>query len=175
MSTSDFNTTAYTSIGHSASVPGRSMRSAPLHRLKEVRQEQGYTLRRVAQQMKMDVEQVRQEEDDLADLPLSRLYDWQRVLEVPVADLLVETDSPLSAPVLQRARMVRLMKTAVAILERTDNIGVRRLAQALAEQLKEIMPELDGVTAWPTTSDRRSAARLGRTVEQTYDIDIRAD
>ena len=71
--------------------------------------------------------------------------------------------------------MVRLMKTAVAILERTDSPGVRRLAQALAEQLKEIMPELDGVTAWPTTSDRRSAGRLGRIVEQTYSIDMRPD
>ena len=99
MSTSDFNTAAYTSIGHSASLSAPSTRSAPLHRLKEVRQEQGYTLRRVAQQMKMDVEDVRQEEDALTDLPLSRLYDWQRVLEVPVADLLVETDMVLSAPV----------------------------------------------------------------------------
>jgi transcriptional regulator with XRE-family HTH domain len=175
MSTSDFNSTTYSSIGHSDALAAASLRRGPMHRLRAVRQEQGYTLRRVAQQMKMDIEEVRQEEDEFSDLPLSRLMDWQRVLEVPLVDLLVETESPLSAPVLQRARMVRLMKTAVAILERTDNTGVRRLAQALAEQLKEIMPELDGVTAWPTTSDRRSAGRLGRIVEQTYDIDVRLD
>ncbi|HEX4148879.1 MAG TPA: hypothetical protein VHY20_07825 [Pirellulales bacterium] len=175
MSTSEFDTTTYTSIGHSEALAGRSLKRAPMQRLRAVRQEQGFTLRRVAQQMKMDIEEVRQEEDEYSDLPLSRLMDWQRVLEVPLVDLLVETDSPLSAPVLQRARMVRLMKTAVAILEKTDNTGVRRLAQALAEQLKEIMPELDGVTAWATTSDRRSAGRLGRIVEQTYDIDFRPD
>lgn len=175
MSTSDFNTDTYTSLAHPAPLADRSVHSRPMHRLKAVRQEQGYTLRRVAQQMKRDVEEVRQEEEEFSDLPLSRLYQWQEVLEVPVADLLVETDSPLSAPVLQRARMVRLMKTAVAILERTENTGVRRLAQALAEQLKEIMPELEGVTAWPTISDRRSAGRLGRIVQQTYDLDIRPD
>lgn len=174
MSTSDFRTADYTSVTPTTGLSGRAM-PPELHRLKAVRQEQGYTLRRVAQQMKMDIEEVRLEEEPTSDLPLSRLYDWQRVLEVPVADLLVESESPLSAPVLQRARMVRLMKTAVAILERTDNPGVRRLAQALAEQLKEIMPELEGVTAWPTVSDRRSAGRLGRIVQQTYDLDLRPD
>jgi transcriptional regulator with XRE-family HTH domain len=174
MSTSHFDSDAFTRTQPASPIAGQPL-AAKLHRLKSVRQEQGYTLRRVAQQMKVDLEQVRHEEEEFQDLPLSRLYEWQRVLEVPVADLLVDTDSPLSAPVLQRARMVRLMKTAVAILEKTDNPAIRRLAQALAEQLKEIMPELEGVTAWPTQSDRRSAGRLGRIIEQTYELNIRPD
>ena len=38
-------------------------------------------------------------------------------LDVPIAELLVESDQSLSGPILERARMVRLMKTAAAIRE----------------------------------------------------------
>ncbi len=133
------------------------------------------SLRRIAQQMKMDIEVLREEEERDTDMPLSRLYAWQKALEVPVADLLVDNDSPLSAPVLQRARMVRLMKGVAGILEKTREPTVRRLAEGIAEQLKQMMPELEGVTPWHEASDRRQPVRLGRIVQQVYSYDFRVD
>lgn len=147
----------------------------PLHRLRDVRQEQAISLRRVAMQMKLDVEIVRHEEHEQTDLPLSRLYAWQRVLDVPVADLLVDCDAPLSAPVLQRARMVRLMKTVAAIQEAANSPPIRRLATTLAEQLIEIMPELEGVTPWNSVGQRRSSSDLGRAGRNVIPCDFRGD
>ena len=171
MSTSEIDMGGFSAVGQSeASLP--PARSS-LHRIKAVRQEQGLSLRRVAQQMKMEIEDVRKEEDGEIDLPLSRLFAWQKVLDVPIADLLVDSDAPLSPPVLERARLVRLMKTIAAILEKTEAPAVRRLAQTAADQLKEIMPELEGITPWQEISERRLAGQLGRIAQQAHRLDTR--
>jgi hypothetical protein len=77
----------------------------------------------------------------------------------------------LSRPVLERARMIRLMKTAQAILERSSSTSIRRMAQMLIEQLNEIMPELQHVGAWHSVGQRRSLNELGRIVERTVTTD----
>ena len=132
------------------------------HRIKEVRHQQGCSVRRAAQMLKCDAQTVRREEDESTDLPISRLLEWQKVLEVPLSELLVEADEPLSPPVLQRARLVRLMKTAMAVEEKAASPQQKRLALTLIEQLKEIMPELDGVTPWNSVGQRRAQAPGGR-------------
>jgi hypothetical protein len=139
----------------------------PLQRVAEVRHEQGVSVRRAAQLMRKPVEQIRAEEDPRADLSLSQIYEWQRLLEVPVADLLVEPHAPLSAPVLRRAQMLRLMKTVQAILEKSNQLPVRRLAQTMINQLVEIMPELEGVSPWHSF-DPRNQDPNGRQLEQSY-------
>jgi transcriptional regulator with XRE-family HTH domain len=141
------------------------------HRIREVRREQGVTLRRVAQLMHMDVEAVRREEEPTTDLPLSRLHAWQRLLDVPLADLLVDSDAPLSPPVLQRARLVRLMKTAASLVEQATTPRIRRLAETLATQLLEIMPELKGVTPWNSVGPRRQPGERERTIYSTRLVD----
>jgi transcriptional regulator with XRE-family HTH domain len=144
----------------------------PLHRIKEVRQQQGVSLRRVAQLLGAEVRELRREEEDTCDLPLSRLYQWQRALEVPVADLLVDAGAPLSAPVMERARLVRVMKTVAAIMEKAQNTSIQRLAQTLVDQLVEIMPELKGINPWHSVGQRRSLDEYGRIVERSYSDDI---
>lgn len=139
----------------------------PLQRVAEVRHEQGVSVRRAAQLMRKSIEQIRAEEDPRADLSLSQIYEWQRLLEVPVADLLVEPHAPLSAPVLRRAQMLRLMKTVQAILEKSNQLPVRRLAQTMINQLVEIMPELEGVSPWHSF-DPRNQDPNGRQLEQSY-------
>ena len=67
----------------------------------------------------------------------------------------METEEPLSAPVMKRAQMVRLMKTAQAILERSSQPSIRRMAQTMTEQLIEIMPELADVGPWHAVGKRR--------------------
>ena len=89
--------------------------SRKLHRIREVRLLQGVSLRGAARQTGADVRTLRMQEQEYADLRLSELKRWQFALDVPLAELLEETDAPLSRPVLERARLVRLMKTAAAI------------------------------------------------------------
>jgi transcriptional regulator with XRE-family HTH domain len=137
----------------------------PLQRIREIRQQQGLSLRTCARRMQATVQQIRHQEEDDADMMLSDLYRWQRALEVPVVDLLVDLDAPLSAPVLQRARLLKMMKTALAIRESSEDDSVRRLAQTLADQLVEIMPELKDVSPWHTVGQRRTLEELGRIAE----------
>ena len=134
----------------------------PLHRLPEVRRRQGITRRTLARRLNTDVATVKALEQPTNDLLLSTLYTWQEVLDAPVAELLVESEEPLSAPVLKRAKMVRLMKTAGAILERAQQPSIRRMAQMLVDQLCELMPELKGVSPWHAVGRRRTQDELGQ-------------
>jgi hypothetical protein len=147
--------------------PAPTVHATTLHRIRDVRREQGVSIKRAAQLMGKTVDDLRCEEDGATDLTLTQVYEWQRLLEVPVADLLVEPHAPLSAPVLRRAQMVRLMKTVQAIMERTNQTPIRRLCQTMANQLIEIMPELDGVTPW-NSLDHRAQNQNCRLLEQAY-------
>jgi transcriptional regulator with XRE-family HTH domain len=143
-----------------------------MHRISTVRQRQGVSLRSVARQMRIDVRRLRAQEDESADLMLSTLYQWQKVLDVPISELLVETNDPLSPVILQRARMVKIMKTVAAILERSESKGIRRLAEMLTEQLTELMPELKDISPWHSVGQRRTAHELGRAAERRLPDDF---
>jgi transcriptional regulator with XRE-family HTH domain len=132
------------------------------HRLAELRRCQGVSRRKLARLMHTDVATIKQQEQPTSDLLLSTLYAWQEVLDAPIGELLVEPDRPLSPAVLQRARMIRLMKTARAILERTRQTSIRCMAQMLIEQLCEIMPELRAVSPWHAVGHRRGRDELGQ-------------
>ena len=80
---------------------------------------------------------------------------------MPVAELLVESEDSLSRPLMQRTQLVRLMKTALAILEQADCEATRTMAQTLVDQLIEVMPELQGVSAWHAVGRRRTLDELG--------------
>ncbi len=143
----------------------------PLHRLEEVRRLQGVTRRTIARRLNCDVTMVKAQEQPASDMYLTTLYAWQQVLEVPVSELLLETEEPLSAPVMRRAQMVRLMKTAAAIQERTNQPGIRRMAQMLVEQLCEVMPELQGVSPWHAVGRRRTQDELGQAASRRISSD----
>ena len=144
----------------------------PLHRLAAVRRQQGVSLRNIARRLKVDVTAVCQQEQETSDLPLSLLYEWQKVLDVPVAELLVDSNAPLSAPVMERARLVKLMKTAAAIMEKAHSPSMRRMVTMLVEQLVEIMPELRDVAPWHTVGQRRTLDDYGRAVERQLPDDV---
>lgn len=137
-----------------------------LHRIRTVRRLQGMSLRTAARQLGSTISQIRVQEDETSDLRLSDLYKWQAVLDVPVEELLVEPTAPLSRPVTERAHLVRVMKTAAAILETAQSPQIRRLAERLVEQLVELMPELQGVGPWHSVGRRRSMEDYGRIMEQ---------
>lgn len=146
---------------------GQRGSAKPLHRIAEVRRRQGVALRTVARVLNVDIEEAARQEQEHADLSLSTLQKWQVVLDVPVAELLVESDEILSAPVMERARLLRVMKTAATILEKADGPRIRRLAETLVKQLVEIMPELEGIGPWHEyVGPRRSRDECGRIAER---------
>jgi transcriptional regulator with XRE-family HTH domain len=138
-----------------------------LQRLAAVRRLQGLSRRTVARRMNLEVSDIRRHEEENADLPLSTLYEWQKALDVPVSELLVESQDTLAQPLVQRAQMVRLMKTVLAILEQADQEAVRLMAQTLVDQLIETMPELRGVSAWHAVGKRRRLDELGVAAQRT--------
>ena len=138
----------------------------PLHRIADARRRQGISVRSVARRMQTSMDQVRRQEEPQCDMALSELYRWQQALEVPVADLLVDSDAPLSDPVLSRARLLRIMKTARAIKESATSSSIQRFATMLEQQLIELMPELADVAAWHSIGQRRLPTELGRTAER---------
>lgn len=150
-------------------IPPRSpdLSSRPLHRIAEIRRQQGVSIRTVARRIGTTVGTAREQEEADSDLLLSQLYRWQAALDVPVADLLVDLDGPLSPPVMKRAQMLKLMKTAMAIKEAAKDESVSLLAEMMVNQLLEIMPELRDVNPWPAVGQRRTLGDLGRTATET--------
>ena len=147
----------------------------PLHRLGEARRQEDISRRNVARHLGITVEDVRRQECKTTDLPLSVLHKWAKVLGLPVAELVEEPDDSLSTPLFNRAGLVRVMKTAMAILERTGDPQTKRLARTMVDQLMEIMPELRGVIAWHAVGKRRRLDELGIAAERSLSDDVFMD
>ena len=152
-------------------VPLRGGQSAPqqLHRIQEVRCRQGMSLRSAARQLKSDVRSVRAQEQPSCDLRLSDLHRWQQVLEVPIEELLVDAEPPLSRQIGERAKLVRIMKSALTLQESATSPSQKRMAENLVAQLVELMPELKEVSAWHSVGVRRSLEDMGRIAQQPID------
>ena len=152
-----------------ASSCGSLPSTARFHRVASVRERQGVSLRSAARQMGVEIRELRRQEQETTDLNLSELYRWQEVLGVPVGELLEESCSPLSRPVMERANLVRIMKTVKTLQENAEKDGggdeakaICRLAETLVGQLLELMPELAEVTSWHSVGQRRSLDEYGQ-------------
>jgi len=146
-------------------------RTQRLQKLGEARRRQGLSVRCVAQRLGRSVSEVRAQEDEHADLLISELYRWQAAIEVPIEELLEDPDDTLSPRVLTRARLLKVMKTTIAIRRAARSEAERRLARLLTEQLLEIMPELKEVSGWPAVGHRRRADEFGRIAENPISDD----
>ena len=166
MSTVDYSqkTNGQADSNSAAPVPEQSRE---LHRISDVRNQQGTSLRSVSRKMSLTVQEIRHQEDPSTDLRISDLLRWQEILEVPLSDLLIDSQGPLSEAVSDRASMLRIMKTAKAIKEGAHSRPVVRLANMLIDQLVEMMPELADVAAWHTVGQRRTQDEVGRIVERS--------
>lgn len=167
------------SIVHDRSVGGSLGDFSPtravqqkLHRIATVRNQQDVSLRSASRRMGRKMSTVRSQEEETQDLRISDLIRWQKVLGVPLQDLLVDPEAPLSKSVMERAQLVRLMKSAAAIKEVVESEGANRLATMLIQQLIDIMPELEHVSAWHSVGQRRSLEEYGRIVERSINDDM---
>lgn len=159
-----------------AAVSKSRVDSAPiplLHRVAEVRQQQGLSLRTVARRTGVDLKELRRQEEPATDMMLSELLLWQKALEVPLVDLLEDESQALSRPVKERAKMVRIMKTVVSLSEVCEgNPRLGRLTSMLREQLLELMPELAEIGGWPQCGSRRGADVMGRIFHEPIAVDF---
>ncbi|MAT72465.1 MAG: hypothetical protein CMJ58_23430 [Planctomycetaceae bacterium] len=154
---------------------GPGPRPRRFHRIAEVREQQGTSIRSVARKLNLPMQDVRDQEKATTDLHLSQLLAWQQALEVPLADLLIDSEAPLSSPVNARAQMLRVMKTAKALSESAASPGTQRLATMLVGQLIDLMPELAEVSAWHSVGQRRTQDELGRIAEQSLPDSVFGD
>ncbi len=130
--------------------------STPLHRISEVRQQQGLSLRTISRRSGLEAKELRRQEAADCDLTLSQLKVWQKALDVPLVDLLEDESQSLSRPVKERAKMVRIMKTVVSLCEACEsNVRLQRLTAMLREQILDLMPELEEIGGWPQCGSRR--------------------
>jgi hypothetical protein len=144
-----------------AIVPVVSNGRGSLQNLGSARRRQGISIRCIAQRIGRTVAQVRQQEDECADLLVSELYRWQIALGLPLHELLNEPSDVLSPPIQMRAQLLKIMKTVGALSCEAKSDGMRRSVQYLTEQLLGIMPELKDVAPWPA-GGRRRADEVGR-------------
>lgn len=142
------------------------------HRLRVVREQQGMTLRSIARHTGYDMRTLRMQEEETSDLRISELQKWQQALDVPLSELLVESNAVLSQPIQQRSRLVRIMKTALALQQEAPNRAIRCMAETLIDQLKELMPELAEVHPWHTYGQRRGSDDYGRVVDRRISEDL---
>ncbi len=142
------------------------------HKISDVRQRQGVTLRNVARRLGMEMAVIRKQEKPDSDLRISDLLRWQQVLDVPLAELLEDGEDQLSGPVLVRSRMLKLMKTAAAIREQVGDGSGSQLVSQLIGQILEMMPELADITPWHTVGQRRTLDDIGRTARNTIPDDL---
>lgn len=142
-----------------------------LQNLGAARRRQGLSVRCVAQRLGRTVGEIRAQEEEHADLLVSELYRWQAALEVPLEELLTDPQDKLSNRVQTRARLLRVMKTAIAIRRQVRSEEERRLARVLVDQLVEIMPELKEVSGWPAVGHRRTSEDIGRIGENPISDD----
>lgn len=143
---------------------------APLHnRVAQVREQQGISQRTMARRLRIDLKSYQALERPEADLRLSQLVALQAALDVPMVDLLEDSES-LSRPVAERAKMIKVMKTAAALRETPSNVRIERMVQMLCGQLIDLMPELAEVSSWPQYGSRRGSSAVGKALAQQISV-----
>ncbi len=155
---------------------GTAGKSRVLHRIKKVRNAEGISLSMMARRMNKNVSVLRVQEEEDTDLTLTELYCWQKALNVPLRELLVEPEGALSEPIRTRATVLRIAATAKAILSKATSRATRHLAQDLLSQLIDLMPELQDIMpelncqrSWREYGSRNKTQAIGRTAERTVD------
>lgn len=135
------------------------------NRVALVREQQGISQRTMARRLGLDLKAYQALEASTSDLRLSQLNALQAALDVPLVDLL-EDSQALSRPVAERAKMIKVMKTAAAMRETPSSARIERMVHTLCAQLIDVMPELAEVSGWPQYGSRRGKSALGKALSQ---------
>jgi transcriptional regulator with XRE-family HTH domain len=124
--------TPYTEInGPSTNAPG-------LHKMRVTREERGITRQHAARMLCISLQELDRQEDPQCDLTISELQNWQAFLGVEVDDLIVDQQVPFPRAALSMRDLSSFLDTATEMLERSNCPAVKRLAETLTNQLREI-------------------------------------
>ena len=140
------------------------------HRLAEVREQEQVSRATIAKRLGVSVTTIRQQEES-SDATLSTLFAWQQALKVPFDELVVEPSQALSRSLETRARLIKVAKTVLLLLEQSEDITVQNIAQQLVDLLVDTMPELTNVTAWPSHGQPRDSSDFPRIQARTIALD----
>lgn len=151
--------------------PEYKSRRKSYHRIAKVRVQQGRSLRSIARQSGIALRVLRSQERPGSNLTLQELYFWKDVLDVPIEILLIDRDEPLTESLRDRACLVKIMKTVMALSEIPTSARLSRLVSTLKDQLIDLMPELSDVRSWPSTGSHRPIELLGRAVREPIAVD----
>ena len=132
-----------------------------LHRIASVRECQGMSLSSCARRLGITLTEARHQEKPTTDLTLSQLMAWREVLDVPLSELIGNPDDFIEDPIQNRAKMVKIMKSARQIEKIAKEIRVQRVAKMLVEQLVDVMPELNFISAWPDVGQSHENRTFG--------------
>ena len=142
----------------------------PLHRIAQVMRQEQVSIPNAARLMNKSESKIRAEMHSACDMKLSNLYRWQTLLKVPIADLLREPELDLSPHVQLRGSLIKTMRTVRTIQQKARSMAIQTMASRLAEQLTQMMPELENVSAWPVVGQPRRSNELGTIAgNQVYD------
>jgi transcriptional regulator with XRE-family HTH domain len=144
----------------------------PLHRIAEVMEQEGISPRGLARRLGTTRSSITKAMDPTNDMKLSELYQLQAALQVPATELLAASYEGLPPEILQRTRLLRMMRTVRSIQEISTDERIQTLAMQLVEKLTEMMPELKEVSAWPSKGKPRKMHELGAIACNVVSLDL---
>ena len=110
-----------------------SRSNEPLHRVRQARHLEGVSIRTAAKRLNTSVADAQAQEHPDSDLFVSQLRAWQQVLSVPLVSLLEDSAPCLAKQTEERAGLVLVMKTALAIQRSATKKNQRILADQLVQ------------------------------------------
>lgn len=125
----------------------------------------GKSVRSAAKKMELDKKEISRQIKPECPITLAQLFRWAEYLDTPVVELICDPDDEMDPRVAMKATLIRAMK-AVNSLEEVSDQRATRLIQYLKEQLLDIMPELEGVKAFPIVGQRKNKEDLARIEEE---------
>ena len=117
---------------------GIAAQTAQLHRIREIREQMGITPRHAARMLNVSLDELRRQEDPSSDLTISELQNWQDLLDGDVYDLIVDQEVPFPRAALSSHDVSSFLETATRMLDDSECPAVKRLAETLTNQLREI-------------------------------------
>ena len=136
--------------------------SATSHRLREIREQTGTSLRTIASKTGISIRKLREQERS-DDISVGDLMRWRDALDVPTMELFRDSPDRIEEMVRIRAGLIQLMRSVRSIQQTELDEDQQAMAQNMESELQRLMPELDRVRAWPRNSHQaRSAAEPAR-------------
>lgn len=151
-----------------AAAPRKTGEAKVYHAIAQVREREGVSIQKCAKLLGISVEEARRQENPATPLTAAQLGEWQRVLKVPLSELLGTEVDELDDPIRHRAEMLTIMKSAKSLRGMVRRPSEREMADNLIGQIVKLMPELETVSAWPKVGQSHEACRFGRAATDEF-------